>query len=87
MSKTPYLIYGVEFHRRMCVCGVKLGEGGRLAWGGRIWSPAALPCKKMERRRRGRLRHQEEALAAHVAELKTDLSACKDSRAAAKLAR
>ncbi|CAI8011769.1 hypothetical protein GBAR_LOCUS7550, partial [Geodia barretti] len=40
----------------------------------------------MERRRRGRLRHQEEALAAHVAELKTDLSACKDSRAAAKLA-
>jgi hypothetical protein len=40
----------------------------------------------MERRRRGRLRHQEEALVAHVAELKTDLSACKDSRAAAKLA-
>ena len=41
----------------------------------------------MERRRRGRLRHQEEALAAHVAELKTDLSSCKDTRTAAKLAR
>ena len=79
------------------------GRAARLVWGGRIWSPAALLASsprchrtsvaearalgKMERRRRGRLRHQEEALVAHVAELKTDLSAYKDSRAAAKLAR
>lgn len=43
----------------------------------------------MERPRlhRGRLRHQEDVLAVHVAELKTDLSTCKDTRVAAKLAR
>ena len=36
---------------------------------------------------RGRLRQQEDVLAAHVAELKADLSGCKDARAAALLAR
>lgn len=43
----------------------------------------------MERQRlhRGRLKHQEDVLAVHVAELKADLSTCKDARGAAKLAR
>ena len=44
----------------------------------------------MERRRgrgRARVRHQEDVLAAHLAELKADLSACKDARTATKLAR
>ena len=43
--------------------------------------------RRMERRQRGRLKHQEDVLAAHVVELKADLSACRDARAAAKLAR
>ena len=41
----------------------------------------------MERRHRGRLKHQEDLLAVHVAELKADLSSCKDARVAAKLAK
>ena len=41
----------------------------------------------MERRHKGRLKHQEDLLAAHVEELKADLSSCKDARVAAKLAR
>lgn len=40
----------------------------------------------MERRKRARMRHQEEVLAAHLAELKVDLGS-KDAHAAAKLGR
>ena len=40
----------------------------------------------MERRKRARVKHQEEVLAAHLAELKVDL-ANKDAHAAAKLGR
>lgn len=57
---------------------------------GRIWKAAGEGVgTMMERPRlhRGRLRHQEDVLAVHVAELKTDLSTCKDARVAAKLAR
>ena len=41
----------------------------------------------MEKQRRQRLKHQEEVIASVVAELKADVSMCKDPHAAAKLAR